>query len=163
MMIRTTPQPPLPIELLATVAVSLIGLGALAFCVHSYASGSRPVSEFLGRAQSEADARRFEELLGSLDSRPTTAPHDANALPRKHATPAIAKPIAMPIDSKLKPTAQSITTKPPPVSFADATSPRSPTRAEHAPIHKARPDLPNVANDWMRKGSNMLRLVGARF
>ena len=163
MMTRATPQPPIPTSVLAAVAVSIIALGALVVCVSSYASGSRPVSEFLGRAQSEADARRFEELLDSLDDRPTTASREANPLPLTHTPPLIVKPIAMPINSKLKPTAQSITTKPPPVSFAEAASPRLPARAEHAPIRRARPDLPKVANDWMRKGSNMLRLVGTRF
>lgn len=132
-------------QVLTSVVLSFIALGALACCVSSYASGSRPVSEFLGRAQSEADARRFEELLGRLDNRPAATSRKANHVVQHHMTPLDMKPVAVTTNSEPKPIAQSIMTQPAPVSDGEAAGPRLPSRPKG--VRTMRRDLAKAADD----------------
>jgi hypothetical protein len=71
MMTRAAPESPILVSVLVPIILSFSALAALAFCVSFSGPTSKSVSLLLKCAQSEADARRFAELIGSLGEKPT--------------------------------------------------------------------------------------------
>ncbi|CAA2136629.1 hypothetical protein [Hyphomicrobium sp. ghe19] len=66
MMIRAATTDPFSLSDAAAIIAGLLVVGILVFCISMCAEES-PISEFLHRTQAEADASRFNELLGALD------------------------------------------------------------------------------------------------
>lgn len=66
MMIRAATTDPFSLSDAAAIMAGLLVVGILVFCISICAEES-PISEFLHRTQAEADASRFNELLGALD------------------------------------------------------------------------------------------------
>jgi hypothetical protein len=66
MMIRAATTDPFSLSDAAAIMAGLLIVGILVFCISICAEES-PISEFLHRTQAEADASRFNELLGALD------------------------------------------------------------------------------------------------
>jgi len=88
MMIRAATTDPFSLSDAAAIVAGLFVVGILVFCISICAEES-PISEFLHRTQAEADASRFNELLGALhgpqrNSNPlsgmrSAAPREGNA------------------------------------------------------------------------------------
>jgi hypothetical protein len=72
MMIRAATTDPFSLSDAAAIIAGLVVVGILVFCISICAEES-PISEFLHRTQAEADASRFNELLGALDGRRQTS------------------------------------------------------------------------------------------
>ncbi|SFV25742.1 hypothetical protein [Hyphomicrobium facile] len=72
MMIRAATTDPFSLSDAAAIVAGLLVVGILVFCISICAEES-PISEFLHRTQAEADASRFNELLGALDVRQRTS------------------------------------------------------------------------------------------
>ena len=72
MMIRAATTDPFSLSDAAAIIAGLLVVGILVVCISICAEES-PISEFLHRTQAEADASRFNELLGALDVRQQTS------------------------------------------------------------------------------------------
>ncbi|WP_045837404.1 hypothetical protein [Hyphomicrobium sp. 99] len=66
MMIRAATTDPFSFSDAAAVVGGMLIVGVLVFCISVCADDS-PISDFLHRPQGEADASRFNELLGALN------------------------------------------------------------------------------------------------
>jgi hypothetical protein len=73
MMIRAVPTDPFSFGDIVAIVVGVLVVGAVIVCVSMSAEDSPPISEFLHRTQAEADASRFQELLGALNEHQTVS------------------------------------------------------------------------------------------
>ena len=146
---------------LASITLSIIALGTATLGISWFADGSRPVSDFLSRAQSEAEARGFEELLDTLGEKPA-ATQRATPIVHVDEPPAAAKPVTVSAPS-VTPPPQSIASTPKPTAEPHVAVGQSPSGGKKSDLRKTRTVARRSADDWVRKGSNILRLVRARF
>jgi hypothetical protein len=138
MMTRAATVNPVSMRNLASITLSIIALSTATLGISRYGDGSRPVADFLSRAQSEAEARSFEELLGTLGEKPAAT---QKATPVAHADePQVAaKPVTASTQSST-PAPQGIASPPKPAvkprsrSFKRHQLLRSPTSAKCKPL-----------------------------
>ena len=73
MMTRNRPVAAFSFRDLLPLACAFIGVSSATFAVACYAQERLPIADFLHRAQSEINARRFERLLSTLGKKPNSA------------------------------------------------------------------------------------------
>jgi hypothetical protein len=161
MMTRGTVAAAFSMRDLAPFALAIIMLGPATLGFSWYGDGSRPVSDFLNRAQSEAEARGFEELLGTLGGKPAeTQPATPIAHVDKPQVAAMPLPASAP---SVKPAPQSIASPPQPAVKPQVAALQMPSIGSKHDVRKPRTVARRSTDDWVRKGSSLLRLVRARY
>jgi hypothetical protein len=165
MMTRAAPAPSPSLRDLAAIAVSIVVLGSATVGVSSYADGPPPIADFLNRAQSEANARRFTKLLDTLGVKPPSSPivpRPVPPLPPQDAQ----KPIAGGSQPDLQPLARTTL---PPVTIVQHAPPEAATQkivvnepppAVRKPSRRVVRTSPDV---WVRRASGILHVIGVRF
>jgi len=161
MMTRAAPLIPVSSSDFASIALTFVALVTATFALSSYAEGSRPVSEFLYRAQSESEARGFEELLGTLGEKPP-ATHAATQIARVDEPPVAAKP-ATASAPNVTPPAKSIALPEKLAAKPQVAVVHSPSGGKKVDFRKVQKVARRSADDWVRQGSSIVRLVTARF
>jgi hypothetical protein len=160
MMTRAATVNPVSMRNLASITLSIIALSTATLGISRYGDGSRPVADFLSRAQSEAEARGFEELLGTLGEKPAAT---QKATPVAHADePQVAaKPVTASTQSST-PAPQGIASPPKPAVKPPVAIVQTSSIAKKSDVRKVQTAARRSADEWMRKGSSLLRLVGVR-
>lgn len=162
MMTREPTTSVMPLRRLTALTLCVFALGVLATCVPPCASEGRAVSDLLHRAQSEADATRFLQLIVAVEGKPDgkvfaktdTATSDSNGRV---------------VQAKTEyPAAQVV---PPPVALA-AVPPQkslqvaSVNETAHQPkigIQKVHAVAEKAKNIWMNRGRDWVGLAGNGF
>jgi hypothetical protein len=157
MMTRAATVNPVSMRNLASITLSIIALSTATLGISRYGDGSRPVADFLSRAQSEAEARGFEELLGTLGEKPAATQPVAHADEPQVA----AKPVTASTQSST-PAPQGIASPPKPAVKPPVAIVQTSSIAKKSDVRKVQTAARRSADEWMRKGSSLLRQVGVR-
>ena len=146
---------------LAPIVLTIIAFSSATLGVVRYSEGSRPVSDFLDRAQIQAETRGVEELLETLGAKPAAA-HVVTQIAHVDEPP-VASKLAVASAPTLAPELKTVASPPKPTVKPQVEVVRSPSGAKKTHGRKTRVIAGRSADDWVRKGSSYLRLVRNRF